>query len=100
MGRGMLRGITSEGYKFARWFSPLDFNTPATIEELYAHNDVQLFDTVNDPEELNNLADDPETNRDIIMRMNALLNSHIASEIGNDDGEHVRKILNAIRSSR
>ena len=100
MGRGMLRGITAEGYKFARWFSPLDFNTPTTIEELYAHNDVQLFDTVNDPEELNNLADDPENNRDIIMRMNALLNSHIESEIGNDDGEHVRKILDAIRSSR
>ena len=98
IGRGMVRGITAEGCKFARWFSPLDFNMPETLDELFAHNDVQLFDTVNDPEELHNLADDPQANRDIILRMNALLNSRILAEIGTDDGAQVMRILNAIRS--
>lgn len=100
MGRGMVRGITAEGYKFARWFAPLQFNTPATIEELFAGNDVQLFDTVNDPEEINNLADDPITNRELILRMNALLNEHIASEIGTDDSAHMKKIIDAIRAKQ
>lgn len=100
IGRGMLRGITTEDYKFARWFSPLEFNMPETIEELFASNDVQLFDLKNDPEELNNLAEDRNANRELILRMNELLNAQIRKEIGNDDGEHVRKILNAILSSR
>jgi arylsulfatase len=37
-------------------------------------NDVQLFDLWSDPLETHNLALDPEKNKDLILRMNALLN--------------------------
>ncbi len=53
--RGMVRGLITEDYKFVRYFSPLEFNTPTTIEELYEKNDVRLFDLNQDPEELHNL---------------------------------------------
>jgi hypothetical protein len=36
--------------------------------------------------EVNNLALDPEKNKDVILRMNALLNALIAKEVGKNDG--------------
>ena len=95
--RGMVRGITTDQYKFVRYFSPLDFNTPKTLEELFAHNDVQLFDLSADPEELINLAADPEANGELILAMNDLLNETIAREIGEDDGAEVKKALKIIQ---
>lgn len=71
--RGFVRGITTEKYKFARYFSPLKFNMPTTMEELYANNDVQLFDLEKDPEELVNLAADKEANAALIMELNSQL---------------------------
>lgn len=91
--RGMVRGITTEDYKFVRYFSPVDFNMPATMEALTAHNDVQLFDLKNDPEELHNLAADPARNEALIMEMNSRLNRLIEKEIGIDDGAEMKKIL-------
>jgi hypothetical protein len=41
---------------------------------------------MNDPLEVNNLALDPEKNKDVILRMNALLNELIAKEVGKNDG--------------
>ena len=95
--RGMVRGITTEQYKFVRYFSPVDFNTPTTLEELFAHNDVQLFDLYADPDEMVNLAADPEANGELILQMNDLLNQTIQREIGNDDGMHVMKVLKALQ---
>jgi len=95
--RGMVRGITTERYKFVRYFSPVDFNTPTTLEELFAHNDVQLFDYVADPDEMVNLAADPEANAELILRMNDLLNETILQEIGVDDGMHVKLVLKALQ---
>lgn len=95
--RGMVRGITTEQYKFVRYFSPVDFNTPTTLEELFAHNDVQLFDQYADPDEMVNLAADPEANGELILQMNDLLNQTIQREIGNDDGMHVMKVLKALQ---
>ncbi len=93
-GRGMLRGIiTADGFKFARWFSPAGFNTPSTLEDLYANNDVQAFDTENDPEEVNSITDSAS-----LLRLNAAMNEIISHEIGTDNGGHVSRILNAIRS--
>lgn len=95
--RGMVRGITTDRYKFVRYFSPLDFNKPDTLDELFEHNDVQLFDIKADPEELHNLAADPETNMELILQMNALLNETIKQEIGEDGGAEVKKALKILQ---
>ena len=97
--RGMVRGLITEDYKFVRYFSPLEFHTPTTLEELYAQNDVQLFDLKQDPEELNNLAADPEANGELILALNAQLNELIAREIGQDDGQELAAVLQAIQAS-
>lgn len=95
--RGMVRGIVTEQYKFVRYFSPTGFNTPATLEELFAKNDVQLFDLHADPDEMVNLAADPEANAELILELNDLLNRTIEQEIGVDDGMHVLKVLKALQ---
>lgn len=101
MGRGMARGlITSDGYKFIRYFRPGEFNTPSTLDELYAHNDVQAFNLNDDPQELHNLADDRDANGALLLRLNALMNSLISREIGSDDGREVSSVLEALRSGQ
>ena len=95
--RGMVRGIVTDRYKFVRYFSPVGFNTPATLDELYEKNDVQLFDLAADPDEMINLAADREHNAELILQMNDLLNRTIAEGIGADDGMYVKKVLNALR---
>ncbi|MBP6770486.1 MAG: hypothetical protein KA171_22110, partial [Reyranella sp.] len=69
-----------------RYFSFRGFNTPATLEELRANNDLELYDLGNDPDETVNLAHDFERNRDLIAMMNGKLNTLIEREIGTDDG--------------
>ena len=51
-----------------------------------SNNDLELYDLVNDPDEVVNLAHDFERNRDLIAMMNGKLNALIAREIGADDG--------------
>jgi arylsulfatase len=84
--RGLLRGIVTGRYKFARYFSPLGFNLPTTLDELYINNDVELYDLETDPDELHNLAADRQANAELIYEMNRQLNELIAREIGADDG--------------
>ena len=97
--RGFVRGITTEKYKFARYFSPLKFNMPTSLEELYANNDVQLFDLEKDPEELVNLAADKETNAALIMELNSQLNALITKEIGVDDGSEATAVISQINKT-
>lgn len=91
--RSFVRAIVTEDYKFARYFSPLNFNMPESYEDLLANNDIELYDLNNDPDEMKNLAADPETNKELIMEMNALLNETIAAEIGVDDGSEFQDVL-------
>ena len=63
---------------------------PTTLDELKANNDLELYDLVNDPDEIVNLAHDFERNRDLIAVMNAKLNALIAREIGTDDGSFMK----------
>jgi hypothetical protein len=57
-----------------------------TLEESLHNNDVQLFDLRNDPLETHNLALDPQKNKELILRMNTLLNELIAKEVGKNNG--------------
>ncbi|MCV7178921.1 sulfatase-like hydrolase/transferase [Mycolicibacterium sphagni] len=84
--RGFLSFAFDGQYKFARYYAPNNFNTPTTLEEILRDNDIQLFDLKVDPLETHNLALDPQKNGDLIMRMNALLNQLIATEVGTNDG--------------
>lgn len=84
--RVAIRSITDERYRFTRYFPFRGFNTPTTLDDLRAKNDLELYDLQADPDEVVNLAYDFDANRDLIARMNAKLNALTASEIGVDDG--------------
>ena len=81
--RGFLRGYVDERYRFGRYFSPLAPNRPKTVEDLFEHNDVVLYDRETDPMETTNLATSPE-HRDVVARYNGKLESLITAEIGDD----------------
>ena len=82
-------------YKFGRYYAPMGFNTPQTLDEIFKNNDVQLFDLANDPDEMHNLAAEPEKNRETLLRMNSLLNELIAKEVGANDGGFLTPYLKA-----
>jgi arylsulfatase len=85
--RGAIRSIFDGRYKFTRYFSPKQHNRPATIEELFRLNDVELFDLQSDPLEVNNLARDRSGHGERIEAMNAKLNALIEHEVGEDVGQ-------------
>jgi len=93
--RGFVSFAFDGRYKFARYYSPTAFNTPRTLEDIFKDNDVQLFDLASDPEEMRNLALEPDANRATILRMNALLNDLITKEVGVNDGRFMAKALAA-----
>lgn len=90
--RGSLRTVFDGRYKFSRYFSPVERNRPATNDELYKANDVELFDLQANPEETVNLAADREKNADLLAAMSAKLEAVIKAEIGVDDGREMPEI--------
>lgn len=88
--RALFRGVHDGRYKFARYFAPRDHHIPEDFENLVGRNDLELYDTQEDPDELNNLAKDPQAHRELLLRLNAQTNALIRREIGTDDGsEHI-----------
>lgn len=85
--RGAIRSVFDGRYKLNRYFSPMEHHTPKSIEELFANNDVELFDVKNDPDEMINLAMDRRANGDLLVAMNDKLKALIESEVGDDDGQ-------------
>ncbi len=83
--RGFLSFVFDGRYKYARYYAPNRFNTPTTLEEILANNDIELFDLKNDPDETENLAVRAYQNKDTILRMNALLSDLISKEVGIND---------------
>ncbi len=85
--RGAIRSVYDGQYKLSRYFSPQQHHMPRSIEELYANNDIELFDLIDDPNEMNNLATDRKTNGDLLLAMNEKLNALIEYEVGEDIGQ-------------
>jgi arylsulfatase len=84
--RGFLAFTFDGRYKLGRFYAPHGFNTPKTLEQLLQANDVQVFDLQTDPDEMRNLALEPERNKEVILRLNELLNDLMAREVGVNDG--------------
>jgi len=84
--RELFRGIFDGRYKLVRYFGLAHYNLPGSVEELFANNDVALYDLKMDPEEMNNLADPdhPDYDEKLLKTMNEKLNTLIETEIGED----------------
>ena len=85
--RGAVRSVYDGRYVFSRYFSPRQHNRPTTLEDLYALNDVELFDLQADPTEMTNLAPRAGARGELVMAMNEHLNRLIESEVGEDRGQ-------------
>jgi arylsulfatase A-like enzyme len=85
--RGAIRSIFDGRYKFSRYYSPLEHHTPTDMQQLFTFNDLELYDLQNDPNEMNNLARDTQSNRALIETMNNKLNVLIEQEVGDDVGQ-------------
>ncbi|WP_322058147.1 sulfatase-like hydrolase/transferase [Paraburkholderia sp. J63] len=83
--RGAIRSVFDGRYRFSRYFALTHFNQPTTLDELFAQNDVELYDLERDPEEMQNLALDPKANGERLMTMNAMLNQRLDEEVGADN---------------
>ena len=84
--RTAIRSIWDGRYRFSRYFSPVRFNAPKSLEELLKDNDLEVYDRQEDPDEVNNLALDMKKNGDLIMALSDLTNKTISTEVGIDDG--------------
>ena len=84
--REVFRGIFDGHYKLVRYFGLDQYHLPQSVEELLDKNDVALYDTKNDPEESNNLAnpDNPDYDEALLTELNTKLNTLISEEIGED----------------
>jgi arylsulfatase len=87
MKRGAVRSVYDGRHVFARYFSPKQHNLPTSLEALYRLNDVELYDTEADPDEMRNLAAVRGEAADLVLAMNAKLNRLIEAEVGEDRGQ-------------
>ncbi len=84
--RGLIRGVFDGRYKFGRYFRVTEHHEPRDWDTLVAHNDLELYDTSDDPNEIANLAHRPDAHKARILELNEKVNALIAAEVGTDDG--------------
>lgn len=84
MKRGAVRSVYDGRYVYSRYFSPKQHNRPTTMEAIRRFNDVELYDTVADPLEIDDLA---RSKPELVMAMNEKLNRLIDEEVGEDRGQ-------------
>lgn len=84
--RAFYRAVVDGRYKLVRWFSPLEYGNPATLDELAATGDVTLHDLVNDPGEMENIGnpDHPDHDPALVARMLEKLHALVEQELGED----------------
>jgi len=90
--RGSLRTLFDGRTKFTRYFGPVERHRPTTLDELYALNDVELFNLETDPQEDVNLAARLGDNDALVLAMNARLNARMDAEYGRDDGREMPEV--------
>ena len=86
--RSVGQGVVTPTHKFMRFFDAAGHKTPDSWEALFCDNDVVLYDTERDRDELVNLAH-PRYRaryRDLILRLNAALNAALDAEGASDEG--------------
>ena len=83
--RRLHRGVHDGRWKFARYFAPAQHHRPSDWATLSRLNDLELYDTQADPNEITNLAARADQRRNI-LRLNAMVNQLVAREVGVDDG--------------
>ncbi len=84
--RGAIRSVFDGRYKYSRYFSPKQHNQPRTLEGIFELNDVELFDLEADPDEMQNLAVEPEKHGELLLAMNDKMSALLDAEVGLDDG--------------
>ncbi|AWB80975.1 arylsulfatase [Corynebacterium yudongzhengii] len=84
--RTFYRIVVDGRHKLVRWFSPLEYGRPRSVDELYETSDVTVHDLVADPNEMENIGhpDHPDFDRDLVQRLLDKLNSLIDRELGED----------------
>jgi len=80
--KSFLRGYYDGRYRFARYFEPGDDHLPRDWQTLVGRNELELYDTLNDVDEMANLAAAPETHQPLLLELNARLNALIEGEEG------------------
>jgi arylsulfatase A-like enzyme len=84
--RTFFRSVSDGRYKMVRWFSPTQYDTPRTVEQLHATSDVALYNVLNDPGETRNIGDPSHPDYDeqlVELMLNKLVNL-IDTELGED----------------
>jgi arylsulfatase len=87
--RALHRGIFDGRYKFTRYFSADSHHLPDSLDQLKQHNDLELYDTWQDPDEMKNLAQTEHVDWSMIDGFREKTNELITKEIGNDFGSEL-----------
>ncbi len=80
--RTSLHGLVHDGWKLARYCTSTDFTLSGGRPVLGDHVDLELFDTANDPHELDNLVEHPEHAgrlADMASRLEAIIRDEVES---------------------